>query len=108
MLVEFEGHVGAAIRRLREALAIARDVDFDADESPRSEGARRAAPSVLRGLSGRPDPWRNEGWRCARMVLMPPDESMLHEGPANRFSLQIDLLLVERTVGIEPSTELSV
>lgn len=33
MLVEFEGHIGAAMRRLRQALAIARDVDFDQEET---------------------------------------------------------------------------
>jgi hypothetical protein len=33
MLVEVEGHIGAAMRRLRQALAIARDVDFDAEET---------------------------------------------------------------------------
>jgi len=31
-LVEVEGHLGAAIRRLREALALVRDVDFDPEQ----------------------------------------------------------------------------
>jgi len=33
VLVELEGHLGAALRRLREALKLAREVDFDSEET---------------------------------------------------------------------------
>jgi hypothetical protein len=47
MLVELEGHIGAAIRRLREALSIARDVDFDAEQVEMLEGSLDQLRSIV-------------------------------------------------------------
>jgi hypothetical protein len=48
MLVELEGHLGAAIRRLREALAIARDVDFDQEQVEWLEGSIDTLRTLVR------------------------------------------------------------
>jgi hypothetical protein len=47
-LVEVEGHLGAAIRRLREALALVRDVDFDTEQVEMLEGTVDTLRTLVR------------------------------------------------------------
>ena len=46
-LVEFEGHLGAAVRRLRQALALAREIDFTDDEVQLMEGTLSTLRTVI-------------------------------------------------------------
>ena len=47
-MVEFEGHIAAAVRRLREALALARDVDFDEEQVEMLEGSIDTLRTLVR------------------------------------------------------------
>lgn len=52
-VVEFEGHVGAAIRRLREALSMAKDIDFTDEEVELVKGSLESLRTVVRLIDSR-------------------------------------------------------